>query len=503
MINFNIPLNSKQEEISGWTKFINTLKRLILFEKMYNPLGFIILTLISCLFAYYISATTYKNGVVIIVGLIAPCAFVWLVRNPKYQVITYLTLSFSIMYLLALGVTFPLGTVMDGLLLMVIIDLLTKLRKSKEWYRLHGKISKTVIVWIVYLFFEVGNPAAESRQAWVFTIRTMGVVAISFYAFIYHIRTKEFMRTLITIVLTFHFIAAWYAFKQEYIGYFQFEEDYLHSSEEITQLLFLAGHWRKYSIFSDPVTFAYNMVGGSLYLIGRLTGPVTKKRKWLYFFLIYGNLHSMLFSGTRGAFPLIPVTLILYVIMKFSKNILIGVGIAMVFMVFLINVPTSNQNILRFQTAFSPGKDESYYARQVNQYNIKPYEWTHPIGGGLGSTGTWGKRFSPGSFLSTFPPDSGYVRTTVETGIIGLIIFCVMMYTMLKTGIDNYYSIRDPELKSICLGCIFLIFALNIGNFPQEALVQYPSNTLFYLSAALIVTTKRIDDQQNLKLDAS
>ena len=407
------------------------------------------------------------------------------------------------MYLLALGVSFPLGTVMDGMLLMVMLDLLIKLKKSGEWYRLHGKISKTIIIWVVYLFLEVGNPAAESRQAWVFTVRTMAVVAISFYAFIYHIRTKVFMRKLITIFLTFHFIAAWYAFKQEFFGYFQFEEDYLHSSPLITQLLFLAGHWRKYSIFSDPVTFAYNMVAGSLYIIGRMTGPLTKTRRWWYVFLIFSFLYNMLFSGTRGAFPLVPVTLVLYAIMKFSKNIMIGVAFAAVFMIILINMPTSNQNILRFQTAFRPNKDMSYHARQVNQARIKPYEWTHPIGGGLGSTGEWGKKFAPGSYLSEFPPDSGYVRTTVEAGPIGLIIFCVMMFTILKSGIDNYYSIKDPELKSICFGCVLLIFALNIGNYPQEALVQYPSNVLFYLSAALIVTTKRIDDQQNLFQNAS
>jgi len=502
MTNFNIPLNNKREEESWWVKISLTLKRWILFEKLYNPFGFIVFTLISCYFSYVISKD-YKTGMLIIGALIAPVVIVWLALNPIIQVITYLTLAFSIMYLLALGVSFPLGTVMDGMLLMLIINLLMQLKQTREWYRIHGSISRTVIVWVIYLFLEVGNPSADSRQAWVFTVRTMGVVAISFYAFIYHIRTKELMRTLITIFLTFHFIAAWYAFKQEFFGYFQFEENYLHSDPNIAQLLFQGGHWRKYSIFSDPVTFAYNMVAGSVYLMGRMTGPLTSKRRWWYSFLIFSYLYNMVFSGTRGAFPLVPVTLVLYAIMKFSKNIMIGVSIAAVFMVFLINMPTSNQNILRFQTAFRPNNDLSFKARKINQARIKPYEWTHPIGGGLGSTGAWGQKFSPGSYLSNFPPDSGYVRTTVEAGPIGLLIFCIMMYTMLTQGIHNFYSIKDPELKSICFGAVLLIFALNFGNYPQEALVQYPSNVLFYLAAALIVTTKRIDDQQNLLVNAS
>lgn len=42
---------------------------------------------------------------------------------------------------------------------------------------------------------------------------------------------------------------------------------------------------------------------------------------------------------------------------------------------------------------------------------------------------------------------------------------------------------------------ILVIFAYHIGNYPQEAIVQFPSNTLFYLVAALIVITKRLDSQ--------
>jgi hypothetical protein len=68
---------------------------------------------------------------------------------------------------------------------------------------------------------------------------------------------------------------------------------------------------------------------------------------------------------------------------------------------------------------------------------------------------------------------------------------------VLKTGINNYYKIKDPELKSYTLGFVLVIFAFNIGNYPQEALVQYPSNVNFYLVIALIGVVMRIDQQQN------
>jgi len=54
---------------------------------------------------------------------------------------------------------------------------------------------------------------------------------------------------------------------------------------------------------------------------------------------------------------------------------------------------------------------------------------------------------------------------------------------------------ENPELKTYCLAMTLIIFAYNLANFPQEALVQYPSNILFYLWAAMINITFRLDQQ--------
>jgi hypothetical protein len=70
------------------------------------------------------------------------------------------------------------------------------------------------------------------------------------------------------------------------------------------------------------------------------------------------------------------------------------------------------------------------------------------------------------------------------------------MFVIIKTGINNYYLIEDKELKTYCLAMTLIIFAYNLANFPQEALVQFPSNILFYLEAALINITLRLDIAQ-------
>jgi len=202
---------------------------------------------------------------------------------------------------------------------------------------------------------------------------------------------------------------------------------------------------------------------------------------------------AMLFSGTRGANVLIPAALLMLAVLKFNKKVLFFASVAGLFLFVLINMPTSNPNLMRFQTAFKPNNDDSYNLRKRNQKRIQPYIQTHPLGGGLGATGQWGDRFSPGSYLASFPPDSGYIRVAVENGWVGLLIFCTFMFVILKTGINNYYLIENEELKTYCLAMTLIIFAYNIANFPQEALVQFPSNILFYLEAALINITLRLD----------
>ena len=77
-----------------------------------------------------------------------------------------------------------------------------------------------------------------------------------------------------------------------------------------------------------------------------------------------------------------------------------------------------------------------------------------------------------------------------------------MIFVILQYGIKIYFKIRDPELKSYALATLLIVFAWNIGNYPQEALVQYPSNVLFFLAIAIIPAIYKIDQQQNIAIDA-
>lgn len=496
----NAPVNSNRYNPVYSTKkgFRDTLRRVFFVEKLHNVTGIVLFALASLFIAFVVAEGGMVSGIGLVLAVgIFPLLYC-IVMRPNFGMIVLIIMAFMLYVIAQLGVDGPIGTMMDALQLLLILGMLIRMKKENTKISFKNPATTVIIVWIIYSVLEGGNPVAESRLAWVYTIRSIAVVTLCYFVFTYNIRSVKYIRLVFTVFLILNFIGALYGFKQEYIGFNQHEQEYL-NTPGIADLLLIDGHWRKFSIFSDPVAFAYNMAMAIIFIICIVT---MKMKLWQRMGLIIVAVicfDAMLFSGTRGANVLIPASLALFGILKFNRRILIFTCVAAFIMVVLIFMPTSNPNLMRFQTAFRPNNDASYNVRKMNQKRIQPYILSHPIGGGLGATGTWGQRFAPGSFLAHFPPDSGYIRVAVEEGWIGLLIFCIYMFVIIKMGINNFYKIKDPELKMYCLIATLIIFAYNIANFPQEALVQFPSNIMFYFWVAMLNVTLRLDQEKQAK----
>ncbi len=496
MEDYKFHIDTKERIPDQKRSYLQNLRRLFIVEKLNNPFGIIVFILGSAGFAWIIGSSGLAAGILILLSIIAIPLIYSIIAFPKFGIVVLLVAAYFIMWIYGISkVDFPLGTVMDALQALLILGFLIKQKYNPSWSLFKEPVGIIILLWISYNLLQFANPTAESRLAWIYTIRTVAIVMFTYFIFGYHIRSISFVRFILKLWICLAFFAALYAYKQEYIGFFDFEQEYL-NNPKVRALLYIGGHWRKFSIFTEPVAFSYNMVTCSLLCITMLFGPFKTWKKVVLAFLALFFLEAMLFSGTRGAYVLIPVALILLCIVNFSKKVFLFSLISGVILAFLIFVPTSNPGIRRFQSAFRPSEDASYNVRQINQKRIQPYIQKHPFGGGLGATGVWGKRFAPHSFLSKLPPDSGYVRVAVELGWIGLLLICTLMFIILTTGINNYFRIKDPELKTYCLAMTLIIFAYAVGNFPQEALVQFPSNIYFYLFTSLITVTMRLDNKK-------
>jgi putative inorganic carbon (HCO3(-)) transporter len=493
---FEIPLN---ELATGKkTNLFVFLQRVVVQEKFNSPIGFLILAALAAVVSFSIYYIGLLPGVLALV-LLAAIPFLYsIVAYPRFGIATLMVAAYLLMWVIKMGLGFPVGTIMDGLQVFLLLGLFLKIKYNPPKGIYKNPVTYCIVIWVAYNLAQVANPAAESKLSWLYTIRSVAMVMLMYFVFMYHIQTKSFLKLIVKLWLALSVFAALYALWQEYVGFLPFEQSGL-DNPDVRSLLFIDGRWRKFSIFADPVTFSYNMVASSMLCIGLITGNIARNKKWILIGMTLLFSYVMLFSGTRGAYVLPPVGLALLAIIKMSKQMFAAALVAGAVFLFLIFVPTSNYTLHRFQTAFKPSDDPSFNVRKYNQKRIQPYILSHPLGGGLGSTGAWGQRFAPNSYLANFPPDSGYVRVAVELGWVGILLFCTLIFVALKTGINNYYRIKDPWLKSVCLAMLLIVFALSVGNYPQEAFVQFPTSIFLYLAIAILNLTMRLDKpSQNL-----
>jgi hypothetical protein len=475
----------------------DSLWQRIVLKKFSAPIVIVFVLLCSLAISFVIATEGLDIAIFILCGLIAIPVIYAVVALPDIAIVILILLSFFInLSSRFLPEPTPIGLVLDVVTYLLILGFFVRQKKEHNWSYFNNTITYFVLIWVGYNIFEIFNPASPTLLEWVFTVRTVGFIMLMYFIFLFHIRSKEYIRFLFKLWLVLELIAALSAFQQEHFGLLPFETNWLYREPGRYQLLFIGGHLRKWGIFSDPVVFAFNMVAGCMMCISLMLGNIKTYKKVILGALCAFFFTVLLYSGTRSSYVLVPAALAMVVILNFNMRLFIVTIFLGLALGAMIVVPTRNPTIARFQSAFKPAKDRSFEERAKNQAFIKPYILSHPIGWGLGSVGIWGQRFAPDSFLAKFPPDSGYVRIAVEMGYVGLFLYCLFNFIVLYKGITYYYFMKDPELKSYCLAMVLILFTLDIGNYPQQSTVQYPTNILYFMALALINTTRRLDLEQ-------
>jgi O-antigen ligase len=129
------------------------------------------------------------------------------------------------------------------------------------------------------------------------------------------------------------------------------------------------------------------------------------------------------------------------------------------------------------RTALDPN-DASLIVRIENQKKLAVYLSSRPMGGGIGSGGFWGNRFSPGSFLSQVALDSWYVKIWVETGIIGLVLHIASLILILIIGIINIFRLKNPDIRQRLVALICGYFGIVFASYGNQILGQMPTGTV-------------------------
>jgi cell division protein FtsW (lipid II flippase) len=240
------------------------------------------------------------------------------------------------------------------------------------------------------------------------------------------------------------------------------------------------------------MTFGVFMAFAGIFCLIMLLGPNSVRRRILLGIATVLMFLGMAYSGTRTAYAILPVGIILFIVMTINNyKTLIFALLSFLTFAFLIFGPIQNPILNRFRSAFDED-DPSLQVRENNRDYIQPYIWSHPMGGGLLTTGDTGLKYYPEHELSGFATDSGFLKTALETGWIGLIIQIALYFAALSYGLSGFYRCRDPQLRSLYAAYLCGFFAVTIANFAQVASSKYPMGILIFCIYALFIQLNKI-----------
>ncbi len=412
--------------------------------------------------------------------------------------------SVFIMNYFALGlvryIPAPLGLTIDLLLLITWLSLFFKaFNKRIPMEKARRDLTFLALLWYAYIFFQLLNPEAVSREAWFYAMRGVGLYKILIIPLAFIVLDHpKYMRMMINAWAVFTLLAVIKGLMQKFSGFDPYEQRWLDEGGALTHII-ISGV-RYFSFFSDAGNYGASMgfSGVALSIIALHTKNITLKLS--YGAIAMGAFYAMLISGTRGALAVPFAGYFLYAILTKRITILIiGIFLMISLFVFLkyTSIGQGNYEIRRARTTLDPN-DASFQVRRNNQRILKSYLATRPLGGGIGSAGNWGQRFTPNTFLANIPTDSWYVMIWAETGIVGLILHVsILLYIVGKGAWIIMSRLRDPGLIIPLIALLSGMFGIMVASYGNGLLGQMPNGIIIYLSMAFIFMAPQWEKQEN------
>jgi len=435
-----------------------------------------------------------------VIGLILfVCAFYISYKYPRHNVFLLLAASFLLPFLMKAFYLydFLITNALWGLYAVILITLV--LNKRIGGIKTFPGI--LLLIWVGFLILELANPHAASRVAGVAALRGLMPLIASFFITYSSIESKKDAYIFMTGWFILSLLAGLYGLWQEFAGLPPYDYAWATYDQAIYALLFTWGRLRKFSFFFSPSEFGMIM---SMASVAGLVVALYVKKNWLKVlggFTAFFCAWAMMYTGSRTAMVMLPVGLIIFAAIALDKKALIMVSIMLVGGAALMIKGTSSGALYVMSTAFSGADDPSMNVRIRNQAIIRSYIRENPIGFGLGSTSYLGQKYSPNTFVGTFPPDSEYVKIAIETGWFGLFIFCTMIAVFFGYGVKVWFRTRDPEWRVIVMICLVVFFMMMVGLYPQE--VFFISQVMSIIMFSMIAIIAKVAFKLNRTGDAS
>jgi len=487
------PREKLGKKVSGF------ISRIFFKEKMDNWLGYLCMAGLACITGFLLS-TDLVAGVSLFLFLVGVLALTIFVTDPETCFYFFLFFAFWIYFFNSCFFhgNFPVGTLYDIIAVITLFGLMVGRPDFRANAKAFGKITLAAYFFVIFFFniLEIFNPNTGGISTTVITgIRKFFDFIIILFAAYTLIDSLPKVRKFNKMLFIAAGVSALYGCIQQWHGLFPWDMEAIMANPDSFGLLFVNGQLRKFGTMNDPSEFGLLMAATALYFFIIALYEKDKATRLSYFVGIILMILALGYSGTRTAYATLIAGLGFFILLNIEKPAIQRLGIASVavFLLLMFGPFQGIAPIRRFRTTFIGTQDQSYKVRMIARAWVQPYIRSHPIGGGLGTTGLIGAREHPGHPLANFQPDGAYVQKAAETGYIGLALICILYFMIMQLGIKGFFRARSPQIKNYYAACLSAIFSLYVGEYAQQA-VGGVSDSLFYFPAiAIMLNLKYMD----------
>ena len=254
---------------------------------------------------------------------------------------------------------------------------------------------------------------------------------------------------------------------------------------------------RVYSILTSPNIFGSMLTLSTPMAIALAFTAKEKKGKIIFSLIALAMAGSLVFTFSRGAWIGFAVAIAVYVFLK-DKRLFIPCIIAAVLVVFL--VPSVGN---RISYMLSPEYIESSLrggrlVRWITGFRILEFYPLFGVGlGGFGGAVAMNHEAElllDTEYIETFYMDNYFLKTAVESGIVGVAAFSILMYCVI---INSYRAIKTsvkPESRELSIGIMAGLCGVIIHNFVENVFEVPMMTSLFWLFVAVIMGIWRFNN---------
>ncbi|MDP3436669.1 MAG: O-antigen ligase domain-containing protein [Bacteroidales bacterium] len=473
-------------------------------ENFNKAFAFAVLIFLVALFLRVTLNISHIVGLAISLVPLGIITLLLFIDKPYYSLMLIFTANYFVSGL-SRYVNIAPGITMDIIMVFTIIIISLQVFKSGKETKLSNALNRLtmlVFIWFLFCLFQILNPESSSPLAWVVNVRGISVYFLLVTALASIIlRSYKDLKKILFIWAVFCLLAVSKALMQKLFGFDFAERIWLAEGGANTHIIHTG--IRYFSFFTDAGNFGSGIAFSMLIFAITAFQVKDKRLRNFYLFVAGACAYGMIISGTRGSL-IIPFSgLTLYTLLSRNIKIIIPTFAFLLIGFWFLNftyIGHGNTYIRRMRSVFNPD-DASLQVRLQNQRLLRTAMIGKPLGVGIGMSRGNAVLYSPHPILSQIPQDSWYVLLWVETGLVGMFLYILMLLYIIGSGIYLILiKLKDPELRGIITAFVCALFGVSLAAYSLEIFGQFPNSILIYIVMTFIflspVYDKELEDKR-------